>query len=76
MSAVFFARGSTMDEATKSAYKLLDGMVNVQSTVLSYMDVFLWIGVLFLICVPFVILFVKRAKRKRILSMWPNKHFF
>jgi len=36
----------------------------VQSTVLSYMDVFLWIGVMFLLCVPFVILFIKKGKQK------------
>jgi DHA2 family multidrug resistance protein len=59
-----YAKGSTMDEATKSAYKLLDGLLNVQSTVLSYMDIFLWIGIMFLVCVPFVILFIKKAKQK------------
>lgn len=59
-----YARGETMDEATKAAYKIMDGLVNVQSTVLSYMDVFLWIGVMFLLCVPFVILFIKKAKQK------------
>jgi len=60
----FHAKGLPIDQATKSADKLLDGMVNIQSTVLSYMDVFLWIGVMFLVCVPFVILFVKKSKRK------------
>lgn len=60
----FYAKGLPIDQATKSADKLLDGMVNIQSTVLSYMDVFLWIGVMFLVCVPFVILFVKKSKRK------------
>jgi MFS transporter, DHA2 family, multidrug resistance protein len=38
--------------------------VDVQATVLSYMDVFLWIGVMFLVCVPFVIVFVKKSKQK------------
>ena len=37
-------------------------MVDVQATVLSYMDIFLWIGVMFLVCVPFVILFIKKTK--------------
>ena len=60
----FYAKGLPINLATKSADKLLDGMVDVQSTVLSYMDVFFWIGVMFLVCVPFVILFVKKAKRK------------
>ena len=60
----FQAKGMPMDVAGKTAEKLLDAMVNVQATILSYMDVFLWIGVMFLICIPFVILFVKRPKRK------------
>ena len=60
----FHARGMPMDIATKAADKLLDAMVNIQATILSYMDIFLWIGVMFLICVPFVIMFVKKPKHK------------
>jgi len=60
----FHSKGITMDGAVKSAYKLLDRLVDIQATVLSYMDVFLWIGVMFLACVPFVILFVKKPKNK------------
>lgn len=33
-----------------------------QATVLSYMDVFIWVGVMFLVCVPFVLLFIKSSK--------------
>jgi len=29
---------------------------------LSYMDVFLWVGVMFLVFVPVVLIFIKRAK--------------
>ncbi|WP_261387580.1 hypothetical protein [Chitinophaga pinensis] len=43
---------------------MMDGAVMKQATVLSYMDVFLWVGVMFLVCVPFVLLFVKNAKNK------------
>jgi DHA2 family multidrug resistance protein len=68
MTGGFHARGMPIDIAGKTADKLLNGMVNVQATILSYMDVFLWIGVMFLVCVPFVILFVKKPKRKVDLS--------
>ena len=64
LSGGFHARGIPMDAARGTAEKLLDHLVDIQATVLSYMDVFLWIGVMFLICVPFVILFVKKSKRK------------
>ena len=64
----FHSKGYPLDIAKQMAYKLLDAMVNIQATILSYMDVFLWIGVMFLVCVPFVILFVKKPKRKVDLS--------
>ncbi|MEO8852370.1 MAG: DHA2 family efflux MFS transporter permease subunit [Ginsengibacter sp.] len=64
LSGGFHARGIPMDAAKGTAEKLLDHLVDIQATVLSYMDVFLWIGVMFLICVPFVIVFVKKSKRK------------
>ncbi|MGN6247915.1 MAG: DHA2 family efflux MFS transporter permease subunit [Ginsengibacter sp.] len=64
MTGGFHAKGMPLDIAQKTADKLLDGILNIQATILSYMDVFLLIGVMFLICVPFVILFVKKPKRK------------
>jgi DHA2 family multidrug resistance protein len=59
------ARGMTQDIALKSAYKALDYSVAKQASVLSYMDVFLYLGVLFLICVPFVLL-VKGNRKKKV----------
>ena len=50
--------------ARSTAYTLLDGAVNRQATLLSYMDVFLWVGVMFLVCVPVVLAFVKTGKNK------------
>lgn len=60
----FQVRGMPVNTAHQTALQLLDRSVDVQATVLSYMDVFLWIGVMFLVCVPFVIVFIKRAKQK------------
>ncbi|AEV97964.1 MFS transporter [Niastella koreensis] len=58
------AKGMASNTATKTAYQILEGSVTVQSTILSYMDIFLYIGCMFLICVPFVLIFIKRSKAK------------
>ncbi len=50
----YMAKGMTPDVALKSAYQSMDYMVNKQAAVLSYMDVFLYIGIIFLLCIPFV----------------------
>ena len=59
----FIAKGMTPDLALKSAYKALDFSISKQAAVLSYMDVFLYLGVMFLVCIPFI-LFVKKRKAK------------
>lgn len=48
--------------AVNRAYAILDGAVTKQATLLSYMDVFLWVGVMFLVFVPVVLIFIKRGK--------------
>ena len=65
MQRGFMGKGMTPDIALQSAYKALDFSVTKQAMVLSYMDVFLYIGVLFLICVPFVLL-IKEKKNKKV----------
>ena len=61
----FMAKGIPSNIAQQDAYKALDYMVAKQASVLSYMDVFLYIGVLFLVCIPFVLL-VKGNKGKKL----------
>lgn len=61
LKASFMAKGMTPDVALSSAYKVIQGTVMKQASVLSYMDVFLYLGLLFLVCIPFV-LFVKDRK--------------
>lgn len=58
------AKGMSSNTALGSAYQILDGSVTQQSTLLAYMDVFLWVGIMFLVCVPFVLLFIKTSKQK------------
>jgi DHA2 family multidrug resistance protein len=61
----FMAKGHASDIALSEAYKAMDGSVMKQAMVLSYMDVFLYIGLLFLIVIPFVLL-VKSNKEKKL----------
>ena len=65
MQHSFISKGMTPDVALASAYKAMDFTVTRQAMVLSYMDVFLYLGVLFLICVPFVLL-VKGNRKKKV----------
>jgi DHA2 family multidrug resistance protein len=61
----FISKGMTPDVALKSAYKALDYSIGKQAAVLSYMDVFLYLGILFIICIPFVLV-VKGNKQKKV----------
>jgi DHA2 family multidrug resistance protein len=63
LTANFAAKGMDSKRAAGSAYQALEYSVMKQATVMSYMDVFLYLGILFLICVPFVML-VKGNKQK------------
>lgn len=65
MQQAFTAKGMTPDVALKGAYKAMDYTVMKQAAVLSFMDAFLILGIMFLICVPFV-LFVKANKKQRV----------
>lgn len=64
MQHSFMSKGMTPDVALKASYKALDFTVTKQAAVLSYMDVFLYLGVMFLICVPFVLMVRGNIKRK------------
>jgi DHA2 family multidrug resistance protein len=57
----FISKGMQPDIALQSAYKAMDYSITSQANVLSYMDVFYYLGILFLVCIPFVV-FVKRSK--------------
>jgi DHA2 family multidrug resistance protein len=59
----FMSQGFSASEALDKAYKVLDMQVLQQATVLSYMDVFLYLGILFLLCIPFILL-VRRGQGK------------
>ena len=64
----YMAKGMSADAATKSSYQALEYMVMKQAAVLSYMDVFLYIGLMFLACIPFILLVRNKQKGKVDLS--------
>ena len=65
MQHAMIAKGSAPNVALQQTYQILDYGVMKQASVLSYMDVFLYIGLTFLVCVPFVLM-VKGNKKKKL----------
>ncbi len=61
LQQMFMGKGFSANEALARAYQVLEGTITVQGTVLTYMEVFLYMGTLFLLCVPFVLLIKKGA---------------
>jgi len=61
----FISKGLNSDAALKSSYSAMDHMVSKQAAVLSYMDVFFYLGVIFLVCVPFVLMVKGNKKTAR-----------
>jgi DHA2 family multidrug resistance protein len=61
----FMNKGHAANIALKEGYQILDYSIAKQAAVLSYMDVFMFIGIMFIICVPFVLM-VKSSKDKKL----------
>ncbi len=73
MQAGFAAKGMSSDVAKASAYKALDFSLSKQAAVLSYMDIFLYLGILFVFFVP-VMLLVKQRKGKVDMAAMADAH--
>ena len=52
----FISKEINSEDALKSSYSAMDHIVSKQAAVLSYMDVFFYLGVIFLVCVPIVLM--------------------
>ena len=65
MQHSFMAKGIPTNVALQSSYQSLDYAISKQAAVLSYMDVFLYLGLMFLVCVPFVLL-VKGGQAQKV----------
>ncbi|RDI57475.1 DHA2 family efflux MFS transporter permease subunit [Flavobacterium glaciei] len=59
----FMSKGFSANESVKKAYQVMDYSVMKQSAVLSYMDIFMYLGIMFLCCIP-IIFFIKKGKNK------------
>lgn len=59
----FMSKGFSSNAALKKAYQAIDYSIMKQSTVLSYMDIFLYLGIMFLCCIPIIFL-IKKGKNK------------
>lgn len=64
LKQLFIGKGFSPNEAIDRAHQVLEGLVSKQSIVLAYMDIFLYLGVLFLVCVPFVLILIRRSAGK------------
>lgn len=66
LQQLFISKGFSINNALHKAYKSIENMVTLQSTILTYMDIFLYIGILFLVCIPLILIFVKRDAGRNI----------
>ena len=73
LKQAMITKGMTPETAQQAAYKFMNGSVMKQAAVLSYMDVFLYIGISFLICIPFVMM-VKSNRKKKVKLDLSNAH--
>lgn len=62
MQQGLMAKGMPADKAMAASYKFLELNIMKQSFVLSYMDVFMALAVMFLVCVPVVLIFIRNRK--------------
>ena len=60
----FISKGFAPNDALNKAYNLLDLQVTKQAMVLTYMDIFLYLGIVFLVCIPFILFFIKKGAGK------------
>lgn len=68
------AKGYTYAEALQKAYAIVYGSIAKQAAVLSYMDVFLYLGVAFLACIPFILMVRNKKKEAAKIDMSEAMH--
>ncbi len=59
----FMAKGFTFNQALDKANQVLELKVMKQANVLSFMDIFMYLGIVFLLCIP-IVLILKTGKTK------------
>jgi DHA2 family multidrug resistance protein len=61
LTNAFMSKGFSLNVATSQAYAALERAATMQATVNTYIDIFLYLGVFFVICIPLVF-FVRDIK--------------
>ncbi|WP_121809287.1 DHA2 family efflux MFS transporter permease subunit [Mucilaginibacter kameinonensis] len=64
LSAGFHGHGLDSLASHKAAVQIIDNGVNTQATLLSYMDIFIMVGIVFVVFVPLVLILVKKSRSK------------
>ncbi len=59
----FISKGYDAASATKAAYASISGSISRQAAFLTYRDLFIYLGIFFLILVPFLVLFRNKKKK-------------
>lgn len=59
MTAMFLSKTQDASLAHAQAMKMIDGIVNIQSSLLSFEDMFWLVGMIFIICLPLLLLLGK-----------------
>ena len=60
----FMSKGYTFNEAINKANQVLEIKVMKQASVLSFMDIFMYLGIVFLLCIPIV--FILKTGNKKV----------
>ncbi len=62
----FIHSGYTPDRALNAAYLAISGSLNKQAAVLGYRDIFLYLGIMFLVCLPIVLFVRQKGKAAKV----------
>ncbi|QES88234.1 DHA2 family efflux MFS transporter permease subunit [Rhizosphaericola mali] len=64
----FISSGMTPDKAHLAAMQAIEGQTMGQAAILSYMDIWMFLGILFLATIPFILIVVKNKKGAKVPS--------
>jgi DHA2 family multidrug resistance protein len=65
LTQYFLSKGGSTFDAQKKAIAVINSGVDRQSFLLSYLDAYLFTGLLFLVAMPLLLLVIKRKKQSR-----------
>ena len=72
LSGAMVSKGYDTHSATQSAYSMISRIITQQATFLTYKDLFLYLGLFFLILIPLLIMFRNKKKPEHVeeLTEW------